>query len=79
MYKSTSKTESKLLSMLQSDYLSLVAAFHKLDRENRDVVTQSEFRALLESRFGLDLSEAEFGRMMTRVPLNDAGLVWVLR
>ena len=63
--------------MLQSDYLSLVAAFHKLDRENRDVVTQSEFRALLESRFGLDLSEAEFGRMMTRVPLNDAGLVRV--
>ena len=46
--------ESKLLSMLQSDYLSLVAAFHKLDRENRDVVTQSEFRALLESRFGLE-------------------------
>ena len=67
--------ESKLLSMLQSDYLSLVAAFHKLDRDNRDVVTQSEFRALLESRFALELTQTEFGRMINRVPLDEAGLV----
>lgn len=64
------RIETKILSMLQSDYLSLVAAFHKLDRANKNTIAKSEFQALLESRFGLEMDSDELNRLLKNVQLD---------
>lgn len=43
--------EAKLLTMLQSDFLSLLGMFNKLDKNNSDVISPQELRAALESKF----------------------------
>ena len=55
--------------------MSRYSTFSKLDRENKDVISVSEFQALLESRFGLELSKIEFEKMLRRVPLDKKGNV----
>lgn len=67
--------EAKLLTILQSDFLSLLGMFNKLDKYNKDVVSQQEFRAALESRFNLDLKDAEFDAFIEQVPLDEEGQV----
>ena len=56
--------------------LNYVFTFYsKIDRYGTDVITQEEFRAAIESRFGLELSEQQFNNFVDRLPLNEDGLV----
>lgn len=67
--------EAKLLTMLQSDFLSLLGMFNKLDKYNQDVISQQEFRAALESRFNLELGDDEFDSFVEHLPLDEEGQV----
>ena len=40
-----------------------------------NVISQEEFRAAIESRFNLSLSEAQFENLVDRIPLDEDGNV----
>ena len=40
-----------------------------------DVVSQEEFRAAIESRFELEMTEAQFRSLVDQVPLDEEGNV----
>ncbi|XP_033124539.1 EF-hand calcium-binding domain-containing protein 6-like [Anneissia japonica] len=67
--------ETKLMGMFQADFLSLLGTFHKIDRMHTDVISLEEFRAAIESRFGIDMSDDEFGALVDNLPLDDEGNV----
>ncbi|XP_064594452.1 EF-hand calcium-binding domain-containing protein 6-like isoform X2 [Liolophura sinensis] len=72
---SLSAIESQLMNMFQRDFLALLGFFQRLDRFNLGYVSQEEFRAAMESRFGLELSEVQFDCMKEKLPLDEDGNV----
>ncbi|XP_069487607.1 EF-hand calcium-binding domain-containing protein 6-like [Ambystoma mexicanum] len=67
--------EAKLANLFQSDFLSLLATFHKIDKLERNIISQQEFRAAIESRFGLEITDEEFELLLDRIPLDEDGNV----
>lgn len=67
--------EAKLLGMFQSDFLSLLGMFHKIDKHHQDVISQQEFRAAIESRFQLEISDDDFEMFLEHIPLDEFGQV----
>ena len=51
------------------------STYRKIDKLRLRVVSQQEFRAIIESRFNLGLSDAEFEAFLDRVPFDDEGNV----
>lgn len=47
----------------------------RLDRFNLGYVSQEEFRAAMESRFGWELSDVQFDCMTEKLPLDEDGNV----
>lgn len=72
---SLSAIEAKLTHLFQSEYLSLLQTFQNIDKLNRGTVTQEEFRAAMESRFGLEISDPQFEQLLDRLPLDHRGNV----
>jgi len=73
--KETYLAESKLMDLFQKEFLSLLGSFHKIDRSNSMVISEKQFRAVIESRFKVDLSEESFKKLMEKVPLDENGMV----
>lgn len=74
--KSTiSALETQLMNMFQSDFLALLGTFHKIDRQGTDLISQEEFRAAIESRFHLEMTDAQFRSLVDRLPLSEDGSV----
>ncbi|XP_075786420.1 EF-hand calcium-binding domain-containing protein 6-like isoform X4 [Pelodiscus sinensis] len=67
--------EAKLANLFQSDFLSLLATFQKIDRLEREVISQQEFQAAIESRFGVEITDEEFELLLDRIPLDEDGNV----
>ncbi|KAL1023463.1 hypothetical protein UPYG_G00041140 [Umbra pygmaea] len=67
--------EAKLARLFQSEYLSLLETFQNIDKSRRRVVSQQEFRAAIESRFGLEVLDSEFEQLLDRLPLDKDGNV----
>lgn len=67
--------ESQLMNMFQKDFLALLGMFHKIDKLGLDVVSQEEFRAAIESRFELEMTQDQFKSLIDRVPLDEEGNV----
>ncbi|XP_041042289.1 EF-hand calcium-binding domain-containing protein 6 isoform X1 [Carcharodon carcharias] len=67
--------EAKLTSLFQSDFLALLATFHKIDKLGRNVISQQEFRAAIESRFGVEITDEEFELLIDRISLDEDGNV----
>ncbi|KAM9528260.1 EF-hand calcium-binding domain-containing protein 6 isoform 4-T4 [Salvelinus alpinus] len=67
--------EAKLARLFQSEYLALLEMFQSIDKCHRRVVSQEEFRAAIESRFGLEVAEPEFEQLLDRLPLDKDGNV----
>ncbi|XP_072113230.1 EF-hand calcium-binding domain-containing protein 6 isoform X1 [Mobula birostris] len=67
--------EAKLTRLFQSDFLALLATFHKIDKLEMNVVSQQEFRAAIESRFGVEITDEEFELLIDRIPLDEDGNV----
>ncbi|XP_076452836.1 EF-hand calcium-binding domain-containing protein 6-like isoform X2 [Babylonia areolata] len=74
-----SAMESQLVNMFQRDFLALLGMFKKLDRLGTDAVSQEEFRAAIESRFNLELSDQQFESFLDQVPLDEDGNVLYAR
>ncbi|KAK7111211.1 EF-hand calcium-binding domain-containing protein 6-like isoform X2 [Littorina saxatilis] len=74
-----SAVETQLVNMFQRDFLALLGMFKKLDRLGTDCVSQEEFRAAMETRFNLELSDSQFEAFLDRVPLDEEGNVLYAR
>ncbi|XP_056593749.1 EF-hand calcium-binding domain-containing protein 6 isoform X1 [Triplophysa dalaica] len=72
---SLSAIEAKLTNLFQSEYLSLLQTFQNIDKFNKGTVSQEEFRAAMESRFGLEISDPQFEQLLDRLPLDHRGNV----
>ncbi|KAM8938835.1 EF-hand calcium-binding domain-containing protein 6-like [Pelodytes ibericus] len=67
--------EAKLTNLFQADFLALLATFEKIDKFNRNVISQQEFRAAIESRFGVEITDEDFEQLLDRIPLDEDGNV----
>jgi len=52
-----------------------LGTFHNIDKLGEDVIPQEAFRAAIESRFGLEVTDDQFIGLLDRVPLNEEGAV----
>ena len=50
-------------------------ACSKIDKIGMDVVSQEEFRAAIESRFDLEMTDDQFRSLVDHVPLDEEGNV----
>ncbi|XDV14800.1 hypothetical protein PO909_014988 [Leuciscus waleckii] len=67
--------EAKLTRLFQSEYLSLLQTFQNIDKLNKGTISKEEFRAAMESRFGLEISDPQFEQLLDRLPLDRHGNV----
>ena len=74
-FSTTSAVEAKLLNLFQKDFLSLLGTLHKIDRNGEGLVSQEQFRAAIESRFELGMSDNEWEQFLSSVPLDSDGKV----
>ncbi|KAK3772027.1 hypothetical protein RRG08_008265 [Elysia crispata] len=74
-----SAVESQLTNMFQRDFLALLGMFKKIDHLGTDVISQEEFRAAIESRFNMELTNSQFESFLDRVPLDQEGNVMYTR
>ena len=51
----------------------------KIDHLGTDVISQEEFRAAIESRFSMELTDAQFTSFVDRLPLDTEGNVQYAR
>uniref|UniRef100_A0A9J8BX58 Si:dkey-256e7.5 n=1 Tax=Cyprinus carpio carpio TaxID=630221 RepID=A0A9J8BX58_CYPCA len=72
---SLSTIEVKLTRLFQSEYLSLLQTFQNIDKLNKGTISKEEFRAAMESRFGLEISDPQFEQLLDRLPLDRHGNV----
>ncbi|XP_051746043.1 EF-hand calcium-binding domain-containing protein 6 [Ctenopharyngodon idella] len=72
---SLSAIEVKLTRLFQSEYLSLLQTFQNIDKLNKGAISKEEFRAAMESRFGLEISDPQFEQLLDRLPLDRHGNV----
>ncbi|KAF4118911.1 EF-hand calcium-binding domain-containing protein 6 isoform X1 [Onychostoma macrolepis] len=72
---SLSAIEAKLTRLFQSEYLSLLQTFQNIDKLNKGTISKEEFRAAMESRFGLEISDPQFEQLLHRLPLDCHGNV----
>ncbi|KAI1887577.1 hypothetical protein AGOR_G00191740 [Albula goreensis] len=67
--------EAKLARMFQSEYLALLDMFRNIDKFDKKTISQQEFRAAIESRFRLEISDPEFAQLLDSLPLDQDGNV----
>ncbi|XP_051883690.1 EF-hand calcium-binding domain-containing protein 6-like [Pristis pectinata] len=72
---SVTALEAKLMNLLHYEFLSLLGIFHKIDNKKLDVISQQEFWAVLNSRFGINMTDEEMNYLMNRIPLDHQGNV----
>ncbi|XP_017537233.1 EF-hand calcium-binding domain-containing protein 6 [Pygocentrus nattereri] len=72
---SVTEVEARLTHLLHAEYLSLLETFQKIDKLNKGIISQEEFRAAVEHRFGLVISDGEFEQLVDRLPLDRLGNV----
>ncbi|XP_032219247.2 EF-hand calcium-binding domain-containing protein 6 [Nematostella vectensis] len=74
-FSTTSAVEARLMDLFQRDFLALLGTFHNIDRNDCGLLTQQQFRAAIEGRFELGMSDEEYEDFLTRVPINNDGMV----
>lgn len=52
--------------------------FRKIDRNKTNTISKQEFRAAIESHFGIELTDEEFNQFAKEVPFNSADRVQYL-
>ncbi|KAL2098076.1 hypothetical protein ACEWY4_007283 [Coilia grayii] len=75
---SITAVEAKVTQLFQSEYLSLLQTFQSIDKFNKRSISQEEFRAAVESRLHLEISDPEFEQLLDRLPLDAHGNVQYL-
>lgn len=74
-YSTTSAIEARIMDMFQKEFLALLGTFHNIDRKDSGLLTQQQFRAAIEGRFELNMSEQEFESFLKKVPIDSDGMV----
>nr|XP_058971581.1 EF-hand calcium-binding domain-containing protein 6-like [Pocillopora verrucosa] len=74
-YSTTSAIEARMMDMFQKEFLALLGTFHNIDRKDSGLLTQQQFRAAIEGRFELNMSEQEFESFLKKVPIDSDGMV----
>lgn len=74
-YSTTSAVEARIMDMFQKEFLALLGTFHNIDRKDSGLLTQQQFRAAIEGRFELNMSEQEFESFLKKVPIDSEGMV----
>ncbi|XP_063969621.1 EF-hand calcium-binding domain-containing protein 6-like [Lytechinus pictus] len=72
---SMTSAEVRMMELFQGDFIGLLGIFQKCDKLCLRVISQQEFRAAIESKFSLGLSDREFEAFLDRVPLDEEGNV----
>ncbi|XP_063776809.1 EF-hand calcium-binding domain-containing protein 6-like isoform X3 [Pseudophryne corroboree] len=67
--------EAKITNLFQADFLALLATFEKIDKFKTNIISQQEFRAAIESRFGVEITDEDFEQLLDRIPLDEEGNV----
>ena len=57
----------------------ILSSLRKIDHLGTDVISQEEFRAAIESRFNMSLTDSQFSGFVDRVPLDQDGNVLYAR
>jgi Ca2+-binding EF-hand superfamily protein len=70
--------EHRLVKLFQNDFLNLLEKFRKLDRAKVNTINKREFRATIESSFGIELSDQDFEDFMKSVPTDGPNKVLYL-
>ncbi|XP_069611162.1 EF-hand calcium-binding domain-containing protein 6-like [Ranitomeya imitator] len=63
----------QLLHFFHADFNSLLSEFRKADKNNLQVVSRKDFRAILEKRFSIKVTDEEFAYLMEKLPVNHLG------
>lgn len=74
-YSTTSAIEARMMDMFQKEFLAMLGTFHNIDRKDSGLLTQQQFRAAIEGRFELNMSEQEFESFLKKVPIDSDGMV----
>lgn len=74
-YSTTSAVEARIMDLFQKDFLALLGTFHNIDRKDSGLLTQQQFRAAVEGRFELNMSDQEFEAFLKKVPIDNDGMV----
>ena len=57
-------------------FLSIVILFcSNIDRRDAGLLTQQQFRAAIEGRFELNMSDQDFDMLLKKVPIDSEGMV----
>ncbi|XP_077114149.1 EF-hand calcium-binding domain-containing protein 6-like isoform X2 [Ranitomeya variabilis] len=65
--------QDQLLHFFHADFNSLLSEFRKADKNNLQVVSHKDFRAILEKRFSIKVTDEEFAYLMEKLPMNHLG------
>jgi len=74
-YSTTSAVEARIMDLFQKDFLALLGTFHNIDRRDSGLLTQQQFRAAVEGRFELNMSDQEFEAFLKKIPIDGDGMV----
>lgn len=74
-YSTTSAIEARIMDLFQRDFLALLGTFHNIDRKDSGLLTQQQFRAAVEGRFDLNMTDEEFDAFLRKVPIDSDGMV----
>ncbi|XP_069755988.1 EF-hand calcium-binding domain-containing protein 6-like [Narcine bancroftii] len=72
---SVTALEAKIMNLLHYEFLSLLGEFHKNDDKKLDVISLQTFWGILNSRFGINMTDEEMNFLKNRVPLDRQGNV----
>ncbi|MBN3281943.1 EFCB6 protein, partial [Polyodon spathula] len=74
-YSTLSALEAKLINLLQSDFISLLGDFHKMDTLKTDTVSPQQFRTAIETRFSIRMTDEEVECLLEKTPQDKLGNV----
>ncbi|KAM8924698.1 EF-hand calcium-binding domain-containing protein 6-like [Pelodytes ibericus] len=70
---SFSGLEEKLVTLLHADYNSLLNSFQRADAKHLNVISHQDFRAIMEARYSIKLTDEEFACLLERLPVDHSG------
>ncbi|CAI9550798.1 unnamed protein product [Staurois parvus] len=71
----TRALEEKLLHYFHADFSALLDEFRKADTNNLGVISQQDFRGILERRFYIKVTDEEFAYLLERIPVDHHGAI----
>ncbi|XP_053305991.1 EF-hand calcium-binding domain-containing protein 6-like [Spea bombifrons] len=65
--------EEKLIPLLHSDFVSLLHAFQRADPKQLNVISQQDFRTIIEQKYAIKVTEEEFAGLLEKLPVDHRG------